>query len=150
MPLDHYVSQVHLKNFYSPNLDGLMYAIRKSDLKKFPTKSQDVCRIEDGSTNAYLKESRVIEEFLKEVEPRYNSALDKLRRRKLDEESIFSIAGFAAYVAACSPAAMRLGAGPLRETVHSTQICSTKAVKFPLRQKYSVESQFRNCLPTGR
>jgi hypothetical protein len=40
MALDHYVSQVHLKNFYSPALDGLMYAIRKSDLKRFPTKSR--------------------------------------------------------------------------------------------------------------
>jgi hypothetical protein len=79
-----------------------------------------VCRIEEGSTNSYLKENRVIEEFLKEVEPRYNSALEKLRKRALDEESIFSIAGFAAYVAACSPAAMRLGAGPLRASVHST------------------------------
>ena len=60
MPLDHYVSQVHLKNFYSPVLDGLMYGTRKSDLKCFRTKSQDVCRIEDGSTNAYLREDRAI------------------------------------------------------------------------------------------
>jgi hypothetical protein len=30
--LDHYVSQAHLKNFHSPALDGLMHAIRKSDL----------------------------------------------------------------------------------------------------------------------
>jgi hypothetical protein len=51
LALDHYVSQVHLKNFYSPAMNGLMYAIRKSDLKRFPTKSQDVCRIEEGSTN---------------------------------------------------------------------------------------------------
>jgi hypothetical protein len=54
MPFDHYISQVHLKNFNSPVLDGLIYAIRKSDLKRFRTKSQDVCRIEDGSTNAFL------------------------------------------------------------------------------------------------
>jgi hypothetical protein len=71
MALDHDVSQVHLKNFYSPVLDGLMYAIRKSDLKRFPTKSRDVCRVEEGSTNAYLTQNRAIEEFLKEVEPRY-------------------------------------------------------------------------------
>ena len=30
MPLDHYVSQVHLKNFYSPVLDGLMYGTARS------------------------------------------------------------------------------------------------------------------------
>lgn len=120
MPLDHYVSQVHLRNFYSPDLDGLMRAIRKSDLKKFPTRSQDVCRIEEGSTNAYLKDDRIIEEFLREVEPRYNSAISKLRGGSLDKESILSISGFAAYVATCSPTAMRLHSRLLRETVAST------------------------------
>jgi len=75
MSLDHYVSQVHLKNFYSPALDGHMYAIRKSDLKKFPCTSRDVCRIENGSTNAYLKEDRAIEDFLLDVEPKYNASI---------------------------------------------------------------------------
>jgi hypothetical protein len=36
MALDHYISQVHLKNFYSPAPDGLMYAMGKSDLKRSP------------------------------------------------------------------------------------------------------------------
>src|SRR5215475_8201703 len=64
MPLDHYVSQVHLKNFYSPLLGELMYAFRKSDSKKFPTKAQDVCRITDHNTNPFLQQPRVIEDFL--------------------------------------------------------------------------------------
>ena len=50
VPLDHYVSQVHLKNFYSPVLGSRMYATRKRDLKSFTPNSQSVCRIEDGST----------------------------------------------------------------------------------------------------
>ncbi|MGB7078656.1 MAG: DUF4238 domain-containing protein [Xanthobacteraceae bacterium] len=114
MSLDHYVSQVHLKNFYSPTLDGLMYAVRKSDLKRFTPKSQDVCRIEEGSTNAYLLKDRAIEEFLKEVEPRYNASLTKLRQNKMDQEAIASLAGFAAYVVTCSPTAIRLHSGPLK------------------------------------
>lgn len=32
----------------------------------------------DGSTNAYLREDRAIEDFLKTIEPNYNAALDKL------------------------------------------------------------------------
>ncbi|UPJ78802.1 DUF4238 domain-containing protein [Bradyrhizobium sp. 183] len=114
MALDHYVSQVHLKNFYSPAMAGLMYAIRKSDLKRFPTKSQDVCRIEEGSTNAFLTRDRAIEEFLKDVEPRYNASVAKLRENKMDQEAVASLAGFAAYVVACSPTAMRLHSGPLK------------------------------------
>jgi hypothetical protein len=52
MPFDHYVSQVHLKNFNSPALDGMLFAMRKSNLRRFQTKSRDICRIKDGSTNA--------------------------------------------------------------------------------------------------
>ena len=79
MPLDHYVSQVHLRKFYSPVL-GDQYATRKSDLKSFTPKSKDVCRINDGSTNAYLQNDRVIEEFLKVIDPKYNAALDMLKQ----------------------------------------------------------------------
>ena len=114
MPLDHFVSQVHLKNFYSPNLDGLMYAIRKSDLKLFTPDAKSVCRIEDGSTNSYLREDRIVEEFLKRIEPRYNAALEKLSADKIDSECIFVIAGFVAYVYSCSPAGMRLNSEPLK------------------------------------
>src|SRR4051812_36846430 len=109
MPLDHYVSQVHLKNFYSPDLGGgMMHAIKKSDLKQFRCKSADVCRIQDGSTNAYLREDREIEGFLKKIEPIYNAALSNILENKIDAESIYGIAGFAAYVVACAPAAMRI------------------------------------------
>jgi len=120
MPLDHYISQVHLKKFYSPVLGNRMYAIRKSDLKVFMPRSEDVCRILDGSTNAYLRENRLIEEFLKTIEPNYNLALDRLMRREIDPVCIYTIAGFVAYVTACSPAAMRLASGPLRGVVETT------------------------------
>jgi hypothetical protein len=131
MPLDHYVSQVHLKNFNSPSLDGLFYAIRKSDLKRFCTKSRDVCRIEDGSTNAYLKQERAIEDFLKEIEPRYNASLAKLRENKIDQECILSIAGFSAYVATCSPAAMRVHSGPMKGILESTAAILDDMGKVP-------------------
>jgi hypothetical protein len=120
MPLDRYVSQVHLKNFYSPALSGMMYAIRKSNLKRFQTKSQDVCRIEEGSTNAYLKENRAIEDFLKGVEPPYNASLAKLRENKIDQDCVFCIAGFTAYIVTCSPAAMRIASGPMKAALEST------------------------------
>ena len=97
----------------------MIYAIRKSDLKCFQTKSQDVCRIEEGSTNAYLIEDRAIEEFLKSVEPQYNASLAKLRQNKIDQECISCIAGFAAYIVTCSPAAMRIASGPMKAALES-------------------------------
>src|SRR5438552_6396230 len=119
MPLDHYVSQVHLKKFYSPALGNRMYAIRKSDLKDFTPRSEDVCRIMDGSTNAYLRDDRAIEDFLETIEPKYNAALDKLIVGKIDKECIYTIAGFVAYVVTCSPAGMRIQAGPLKSIVET-------------------------------
>jgi len=117
MSLDHYVSQVHLKNFYSPKLGNLMYAIRKSDLKLFTPNAKSVCRIEEGSTNSYLREDRIVEQFLKRIEPRYNSAVKKLITDRIDRESIFVIAGFVAYVSTCSPAGMRILSESLKPVV---------------------------------
>lgn len=120
MPLDHYIPQVYLKNFYSPALDGRqMYATRKSDLRSFRTKSKSVCVIDDGNTNAYLKEDRAIEEFLKTIEPKYNDALAKLNEGKLDEQCIDTISGFVAYVVSCSPAGMRIQSRPLKSSVET-------------------------------
>ena len=120
MPLDHYVPQVHLKKFYSPVLGERMYAIRKSDLKCFTPNSNRVCGIHDGSTNAYLREDRAIEEFLKTIEPNYNSALEKLIAGKIDADCIYTISGFVAYVIICSPGGMRVHSGPLKSIVEVT------------------------------
>jgi hypothetical protein len=43
-----------------------------------------VCRIADGNTNSYLREDRAVEEFLKEIEPKYNAVLKKLVEDKID------------------------------------------------------------------
>jgi Protein of unknown function (DUF4238) len=119
MALDHYVSQVHLRNFYSPILVQHMYAMRKSDLQSFPCNSRSVCRIEEGSTNAYLINDRSIEAFLLDVEPKYNSSVTNLRDNKIDRECIHAIAGFAAYVASCAPAAMRIHTESLKSLLES-------------------------------
>lgn len=117
MPLDHFVSQVHLKNFYAGN--GRLVGVKKDDLKKFYAKSEDVCRRQDGSTNDYLIEPRAIEEFLHDVEPNYNTALALLRERTIDATGIYAIAGFVAYVMSCSPTAMRIGKPHLAATVQT-------------------------------
>jgi hypothetical protein len=91
MALDHYVSQVYLRNFNSPVLQNRFYAMRKSSLKTFTPRSEDVCRIEEGNTNKYLTEERAIEDFLRTVEPKYNSALAKLRNGQPDKRQSMSL-----------------------------------------------------------
>src|SRR5437867_12890829 len=159
MPLDHYIPQVHLKKFYSPVLGDRMYAVRKTDLHAFTPNSKAVCAINDGSTNAYLREDRAVEEFLKTIEPNYNAALDKLIAGNIDRECIYTIAGFISYVITCSPAGMRTQSGPMKdvnETEYSmleaqglfpppppelagtslTELLSTGAIKVTVDPKY--------------
>lgn len=61
-----------------------MYAVRKANGKAFAPKSESVCRIEEGSTNGYLTKDRLIEDFLKGVEPRYNASIGKLVSGEID------------------------------------------------------------------
>ncbi len=120
MALDHYISQVHLRRFYSPALDGLMYAMRKSDLKRFTPNAKAVCCINEGNTNEYLDQLRAIEEFLIPVESRYNAAVSALESGQPDQEAIYVVAGFVSYVLTCSPAAMRINSGPLKANLEAT------------------------------
>lgn len=131
MALDHYVSQVHLKNFYASELGEAFYCIRKTELRIFHQSSTGVCRIEENSTNSYLKEDRIVEEFLKEIEPKYNSSVDKLTAGEIDPETIYTIAGFAAYVITCSPAGMRIQSNPLKGVVEETSKVIEKFEDFP-------------------
>jgi hypothetical protein len=119
MPLDHFIPQVHLRNFYSADDKGRLVAVKKDDLKTFHPWSEDVCRRPDGSTNLYLHEPRAIEEFLKRIEPNYNAALDALRNRAIDVEHVYVIAGFVAYIVSCSPTAMRMNTPHIAATVRS-------------------------------
>jgi hypothetical protein len=65
MPLDHYVPQVYLRGFYSHELGERLHAIHKSDMRYFTPGTKAICAITDGSTNEYLREDRLIEEFLR-------------------------------------------------------------------------------------
>ena len=89
-------------------------------LRAFPCRSEDVCRIEDGSTNPYLKEPRIIEDFLTEVEPYYNASVANLRSDTIEHRTVFVISGFIAYVQTCSPAGARIFTEPLRSSLETT------------------------------
>lgn len=131
MPLDHYVSQVHLRRFYSPALGNRMHATRKADLKYFTPDSESVCRVMDGSTNAYLLKDRVIEEFLKRIEPNYNPALEQLSAGRVDSNCICTIAGFVAYVSTCSPAGIRILSMPLKRMLEHQAVVMDAQGAFP-------------------
>lgn len=131
MALDHYISQVHLKNFYSSELGDAFYCIRKGELKLFHQCSAAVCRIEENSTNFYLKEDRIVEEFLKGIEPKYNASVARLISGEIDPETIYTLAGFITYIITCSPAGMRIQSNSLKGAVEETTKVIEKAEDFP-------------------
>lgn len=106
-----------------------MHAIRKSDLKAFAPRSEDVCRIADGSTNTYPQPERVVEDFPLSVEPRYNAALNMLRDGEPDAAAVHAIAGFAAYVSTCTPAAIRIP-GFVSKNRHYRVQCVTTRIPY--------------------
>lgn len=128
--LDHYVSQVHLKNFYSPLLVNRMFAIRKRDLKRFTPDAHSVCRINDGSTNLYLQEPRAIEEFLRTIEPNYNEAVARVAAGTFDNSTIYVIAGYISYLLTCSPAAIRLNSVIFQSVTEATSRVMDEEGKF--------------------
>lgn len=131
MALDHYVPQVHLRRFMSAGPPPRLNAARKRDGLTFSPRTKDVCRIEDGNTNPYLQEPRAIEDFLKSIEPRYTAAVDALRAGSVDDVDIEVIAGFVAYVATCSPAAMRIHSEMPRRAVEATAAIMDARGMFP-------------------
>jgi hypothetical protein len=131
MPLDHYVSQVHLRKFLAPDLGNRLFAMSKATLKRFTPAPKDVCRIDEGSTNQYLGEPRAVEEFLKIIEPKYNSAIDSFLASDVHDESVMTIAGFVAYVYSCSPTGMRISSVPLRASVEATAELLDRQGKLP-------------------
>lgn len=119
MALDHYVSQVHLRKFYSEEKGGLI-AFDKDTGKSAIRTAKQVCRIDEGNTNDYLTEPRAVEEFLKPIENGYNDAVATLIAGKVNGDTVYAIGGFAAYVITCSPAAMRMHTAMMEGILKST------------------------------
>ncbi|KQY80844.1 hypothetical protein ASD35_03060 [Pelomonas sp. Root1444] len=90
-----------------------MVGIQKATLQAFPCNSQSQCRVMDGSTNEFLSEPRAIEELLKDVEPRYGSAIANLGAGSIGAFEIFAVSGFVAMVFLLSPTGRRLGSAPM-------------------------------------
>lgn len=108
MARDHFVSQVHLKQFIDPNDGRRTNAVRKSDLKVFSPRPKDVCAVENGNSNPYLVEERLIERLLAEIEPAYEPNLQKIRNGCVDGRVREVFGGFAAAVMISAPTFRRL------------------------------------------
>jgi hypothetical protein len=129
-----------------------MYAFSKSSGKLFNCRSKDVCRVEEGSTNSYLLRDRIIEEFLKGIEPYYNRCAENLRLGIYDEHTVAVIAGYISYVTNCSPTSMRLATVPLRRAIETVAgfVDDTVADKLEQRElEIEVDKKYSQAVGIG-
>lgn len=107
---DHYVARTYLKNFSIPNKPGLVNVIRKSNLQQLTDiHVGDICHKKDWSTNEYFAgKERIVENYLGLYEPRWTGCVNVLRNADFDFETKSNMAGYIAYLSACTPTAARI------------------------------------------
>ncbi|MCS5709875.1 DUF4238 domain-containing protein [Candidatus Berkiella aquae] len=122
MAIDHYISQVYLRGFSIKKNE--LFTICKHTLRKTRCSIQSICGIEEGNTNFYFTEPRAIEKFLIPIENNYNSVIEQLLNGKIDNETIYTISGWIAYVHSCSLTGVRLSQGMFQNLVDEIESVS--------------------------
>ncbi len=115
MAKDHYVAQTYLRGFGLAEKEDLVNVVRKSNLSRqdaIPVKS--ICYEVDWSSNEYFPENpRAVEDFLKLFEPNWADCVRSVSADTYNVTTKYLMSGYLAYLRACTPTAVRLGAGGL-------------------------------------
>ena len=105
---DHYVSQTYLRHFASSNGDLVPYYKNAQVVAGKAKVPKSICFETEGDTNKYFQNPRILDEFLPAFENTWNSNIARLENQELDEKAKFEIAGYIAFLRACTPTAKRL------------------------------------------
>lgn len=146
MAKDHYVAQTYLKAFGLADNSDLINVVRKSNLSRqnaIPVKS--ICYEVDWSTNEYYPENpRVVEDFIKPLEQAWNNCVDKIASNSYGATTKYLMAGYLAYLRACTPTAARLGSEGL--SIHIQHLYD----KIEEEELANPDSKYRNTIQTIR
>lgn len=107
MPRDHYVAQTYLKHFLSPELENLLHAYDKQDLKHFTPTTKNICCSQDCDTNPYFEDERAIDKYLRVIEPKWDHGVEDINALLKYEEVKYFMAGYIAVLVSCTPASIR-------------------------------------------
>lgn len=133
---DHYVAETYLKWFC--NSDGKLSVYSKKWLKHQYKSPAQICKEEQGSNNQYFQKERLLEEYLKKCENRWNDSVriftsdptsDKFKLDYLQSKKI--IADYIAYLGFGTPAKNRTGQEHLKAIVHKMFEIMYKQGMFP-------------------
>lgn len=108
MPSDHFVSQTYLRNFTNNNGDIFPY-YKSGNIIGKAKKTKSVCCENDGDSNEYFENARILDEYLKIFENVWAKNIENLVNGVIDVEIKFELAGYISYLKNCNPTAKRLG-----------------------------------------
>jgi hypothetical protein len=119
MAKDHYVAQTYLRGFGLVEKPDLVSVVRKSNLSRQDAISvKSICYEIDWSSNEYFTENpRAVEDFLKLFEPKWADCVRSVYADTYNATTKYLMAGYLAYLRACTPTAVRLGAGGLSDII---------------------------------
>ncbi len=122
MPGDHYVAQTYLRNFGINGQEGLVNAVRKSNMQRLDAiPVESICRKPNWSNNEYFPENpRVVEGFLGRFETEWANCVRKLSEDTCDRTTKYLMSGYLAYLRLCTPTAVRLGSSQLSSIVEDS------------------------------
>jgi hypothetical protein len=109
MANDHYVAQTYLRWFGDPDNNGRLRGYQKSKLRDFPCYPKDVCSEWDGDLNAEFLAARpeLRGDFRRLCEPRWNGAVERLHKARLDGDDRYVMSAMAATLMGCTPSGRR-------------------------------------------
>ena len=122
MDKDHYVAQTYLKHFKAKGISKRVNAIRKSDLKILEgVHVKEICQLANWSYSPYHQSNpRFAEDYLKIFEPQWNECIKTLKKDTFNLKTKNYMAGYLAFLRACTPKAVRMSEKNLQEIVGIT------------------------------
>lgn len=114
---DHYVSQTYLTGF--TDAQGYLIPYYKSEhtVVRNPAVPKSVCYEIDGDSNKYFDDPRILDSYLPQFENYWADNIQTLRRLRIDDICKYQIAGYVAFLRACTPTAKRIGQANLKAIV---------------------------------
>ncbi len=106
---DHYVSQTYLRLFVGPNSELVPYYKNARVIVGRPKRPKSICFEVEGDTNKYFENPRILDVFLRAFEKPWVDNVIKLERGFLDANTKYELAGYIAFLRACTPTAKRFG-----------------------------------------
>jgi len=130
MSKDHYVAQTYLKHFLDPGSSGQLHVYKKQDLKYFPSGTKPICKKINWDSNEYFPDNpRLMDEYLKEFEPKWNEAVERISKGISCKKSKYYMSGYIAALTVRTPAMFRQQKKLIEHNLETRRLAEAKRLQ---------------------